>query len=113
MKAETKAAHTPGPWHRNVGPKYPIYVEGCDCADRSWYGAEHDSACPLAGQPNPNSMLRMTDAPSHDLPTLALEEHAWIEERVGRRMTNEEAQLALREAKLTGAFNVWAEERKR
>jgi hypothetical protein len=29
----------------------------CDCADRSWYGAEHDSACVLAGQPNPNSLL--------------------------------------------------------
>jgi hypothetical protein len=22
----------------------------CDCADRSWYGPEHDSACPFAGQ---------------------------------------------------------------
>jgi hypothetical protein len=30
----------------------------CDCADRSWYGAEHDSMCPLAGQPNPNSLLK-------------------------------------------------------
>jgi hypothetical protein len=30
----------------------------CDCADRSWYGKEHDSACPLAGQPNPNSLLK-------------------------------------------------------
>lgn len=22
----------------------------CDCSERSWYGPEHDSACPLAGQ---------------------------------------------------------------
>lgn len=28
----------------------------CDCSDRSWYGAEHDSMCPFAGQPNPNSL---------------------------------------------------------
>lgn len=32
--------------------------EECDCAERSWYGKEHDSACPLAGQPNPNSLLK-------------------------------------------------------
>ena len=25
--------------------------EECDCADRSWYGEHHDSACPLAGTP--------------------------------------------------------------
>lgn len=55
---------------------------------------------------------RITDVPSHDLPALAPEEHAWIEEHVGRTLTNEQAQLALREAKLTGAFNVWAEGRK-
>jgi hypothetical protein len=30
----------------------------CDCADRSWYGEVHDSACALAGQPNPNSLLK-------------------------------------------------------
>lgn len=24
--------------------------EDCDCNDRSWYGENHDSACPLAGQ---------------------------------------------------------------
>jgi hypothetical protein len=23
--------------------------ESCDCAERSWYGPEHDSACPLTG----------------------------------------------------------------
>jgi hypothetical protein len=23
--------------------------EACDCADRSWYGEEHDSACPCEG----------------------------------------------------------------
>lgn len=23
--------------------------EDCDCADRSWYGPEHDSACPCSG----------------------------------------------------------------
>lgn len=57
---------------------------------------------------------RVTDAPalSHDLPMLDAAEHRWIEERVGRTLSNEEAQLALREAKLTGAFNVWAEGRK-
>ena len=33
-------------------------LEECDCAERSWYGKEHDSACPLAGQPNPNSLLK-------------------------------------------------------
>lgn len=26
-------------------------IDVCDCADRSWYGKEHDSACPYAGQP--------------------------------------------------------------
>lgn len=25
--------------------------DSCDCGDRSWYGTEHDSACPLAGMP--------------------------------------------------------------
>lgn len=25
--------------------------EDCDCEERSWFGAEHDSACPLAGLP--------------------------------------------------------------
>jgi hypothetical protein len=25
--------------------------DDCTCADRSWYGPEHDSACPLAGRP--------------------------------------------------------------
>ena len=24
--------------------------DDCDCADRSWYGDVHDSACPLAGR---------------------------------------------------------------
>lgn len=24
-------------------------IDSCDCDDRSWYGEEHDSACPLAG----------------------------------------------------------------
>ena len=23
--------------------------EDCDCADRSWYGSEHDTVCPLTG----------------------------------------------------------------
>lgn len=32
-------------------------AELCDCADRSWRGKEHDSACPLAGLPNPDSVL--------------------------------------------------------
>lgn len=59
----------------------------------------------------PNDDVRITDAPSHDLPPLAPEEHHWIEERVGRKLSNTEAQLALRDAKLTGAFNVWAEGR--
>jgi hypothetical protein len=31
-----------------------VTEEDCDCADRSWYGEEHDSACPLAGQPRPS-----------------------------------------------------------
>lgn len=42
------------------------------------------------------------------LPLLDAAEHAWIEERVGRRMTNEEAQLALRDAKLQAAWADWA-----
>jgi hypothetical protein len=25
--------------------------DSCDCAERSWYGPEHDSACSLAGMP--------------------------------------------------------------
>lgn len=28
-----------------------ICDEECTCAERSWYGPEHDSACPFAGQP--------------------------------------------------------------
>lgn len=31
-------------------------AELCDCADRSWYGSVHDSACALAGQPNPKAI---------------------------------------------------------
>jgi hypothetical protein len=30
----------------------------CDCDDRSWRGEYHDSACQLAGEPNPNSLLK-------------------------------------------------------
>src|ERR1700693_3768037 len=32
--------------------------EECDCAERSWYGDDHDSPCTLAGQHNPNSLLK-------------------------------------------------------
>lgn len=50
-------------------------------------------------------MLKPNDARITDaLPLLDAEEHAWIEERVGRRMTNEEAQLALRDAKLAASW---------
>src|SRR5258708_7942991 len=34
----------------NLGPKLSEGDMECDCADRSWYGREHDSACPFAGQ---------------------------------------------------------------
>lgn len=30
----------------------------CDCPDRSWYGAVHDSDCAHAGEPNHNSLVR-------------------------------------------------------
>jgi hypothetical protein len=36
----------------------PSFAKSCGCADRSWFGKEHDSACPLAGQPIPNGLLR-------------------------------------------------------
>lgn len=28
-----------------------VEVKECDCHTRSWYGDEHDTACPLAGEP--------------------------------------------------------------
>lgn len=28
--------------------------DDCTCADRSWYGPEHDSACPHAGESRPS-----------------------------------------------------------
>lgn len=46
-----------------------------------------------------------------DNPPLAPEEHAWVEECVGRKLTTREAQDALREAKLVGSW-AW-EHRKR
>lgn len=36
-------------------------VKNCDCADRSWYGTEHDSACVLSGQPFENFLTRMRE----------------------------------------------------
>lgn len=35
------------PFIREYSPKSD--ARDCTCADRSWYGAEHDSACPLEG----------------------------------------------------------------
>lgn len=43
-----KAGHTPNEPKTFAGAD-PI-EEDCDCADRSWYGTFHDSACPLAGK---------------------------------------------------------------
>lgn len=42
----------------NVMAKRGSAVQECDCAERSWYGAEHDSACVFAGLPNPASKMQ-------------------------------------------------------
>lgn len=39
------------------------------------------------------------------LPQLHPSEHEWIESRVGRKLSNEEAQIALRNAKLEASLN--------
>jgi hypothetical protein len=47
-----------------------------------------------------------------ELPTLNPEEHAFVEKYMGMRLTNEEAQLALRSATLEAAFEHWSSGKK-
>lgn len=46
-------------------------------------------------------------ATADDMPVLNPEEHAFVERAVGRTLTNEEAQIALRAATLYAAFEHW------
>jgi hypothetical protein len=48
--------------------------------------------------------MEFTHENAEPLPNLAPEEHAWIERVVGRSLSNDEAQLLLREAKLTASW---------
>jgi hypothetical protein len=41
-------------------------------------------------------------------PPLNPEEHRWIEEKLGRKLTNAQAQEALRDATLLAAFGMWS-----
>jgi hypothetical protein len=38
-------------YHKRTSEGVPESEEDCTCAERSWYGPEHDSACAFAGQP--------------------------------------------------------------
>lgn len=52
----------PAEWWEQLHPQLRVWLSTrpdweavkeklCDCADRSWFGVEHDSACILAGFP--------------------------------------------------------------
>lgn len=49
--------------HRLVGALGVDPMPDCDCDDRSWYGDEHDSACPVTGWLNTGELR--TDPYSH------------------------------------------------
>ena len=46
---------------------------------------------------------------ANTLPLLHPEEHAAVEKIVGRKLSNDEAQMLLREATIAGAFDRWME----
>jgi hypothetical protein len=46
-----------------------------------------------------------------DMPPLHPAEHAWVERMCGRRMTNEEAQVAIREASIAASLNYYVDGR--
>ena len=48
-----------------------------------------------------------TEAEREELPMLAPGEHAMLERYVGRPLSNEEAQILLREVTIIAAFNAW------
>ena len=45
------------------------------------------------------------------LPLLHLEERAWVEKIVGRKLSDQEAQILLRQARVAASVNRWLEER--
>jgi hypothetical protein len=47
--------------------------------------------------------------PPADLPLLHPAEHAWVERMVGRKLTNEEAQDAIRGASIAASLNYWVD----
>jgi hypothetical protein len=53
---------------------------------------------------SPLAQKRPLPRPFAESPALHPDEHAWIEQLVGRALTNEEAQALLREAKLTASW---------
>lgn len=53
-----------------------IDEEDCDCADRSWYGPQHDSACPLAGRDRRKVPITHH---SGDVATVNLSADDWVE----------------------------------
>lgn len=42
-----------------------------------------------------------------DFPELHPDEHAWIEQHVGKKLTSREAQICLRDARTFASFEVW------
>ena len=43
-----------------------------------------------------------------DFPPLHPDEHKWLEEKLGRKLTTKDAQLALKDARLLAAFGMWS-----
>jgi hypothetical protein len=56
-------------------------------------------------------MLERENFMNDTLPILHPEEHAAVEQIAGRKLSNDEAQILLREATIAGAFERWIEER--
>lgn len=46
---------------------------------------------------------------NNETPLLNAQEHAELEHFIGRKLTNDQAQMLLKDAILEAAFNVWAE----
>jgi hypothetical protein len=58
----------------------------------------------------PYSDEEMSADPLDDWPHLNPDEHSMLERYAGRKLTDREAHLILRDAKIEGAFNRWLEE---
>ena len=65
----------------------------------------------LVGVPEMAKGARRPVSNPHDIPLLAVEEHAAMERIAKRPLSNEEAQLLRRELVLIGAFEDWLDMR--